>query len=193
MVKDGLLKYSELTAACSPAYRRIYHTPSTDKYKPKEWDHDYGLTDVLLSIWFRHKETNLVEIYRSLKFKGIKDGKGFNYRPDALIRITDQNMKTKNYVLEFERSRHKGEELSKINKTKYLTDLIPYKMNTSPEEKLLGQLSKNTVFLFVVAHNASDVYDLNFDRRDEKFASALNEHKLPPNILVVPYRSLYIT
>lgn len=155
-----------------------FYSHKADSISIRELDHQFGLTDVLMAFIQVYPDHD-VEIQHVPVLK-LKEG---NYRPDAIVKMTDRDQKEFHFIIEFERSR--GEEA--IYKDK-LT-----KNERMPSFKELG-LSEHTKILYIYAYERFNVYwrpnqyDLphilqTIDTQNKKFekllkrASKLPDHK----------------
>ncbi|MEI6595999.1 MAG: hypothetical protein WCO28_10590 [Bacteroidota bacterium] len=107
----------------------------------RELDHQFGITEILMAFIYSYPEYD-IEIEHTPVLK-MKEG---NYRPDAIVKMTDKNLRNYHFIVEFERSR--------TAKAIYNEKLV--KNERMPSFKELG-LSSNTKILYIYAYERFDL------------------------------------
>jgi hypothetical protein len=119
-----------------------FYSIKADSLSVRELHHQFGLTDVLMAFIYAYPDYD-VEITHLPCLK--VDGK--IYKPDALVKLTDRNLKEYTFIIEFERSRNE----EAIYKEKLLKN---ERMKSFKE----SGLSEHTKILYVYAYERFDVF-----------------------------------
>jgi len=108
----------------------------------REIEHQSGLIDVLMAFIYSYPDYDV-----SVRYQPRLKAGGMIYRPDALVKMTDRNLKGYHFLIEFERTR--GEEA--IYREKLL------KNEAMSSFKALG-LSPHTKILYIYAYERFNVF-----------------------------------